>query len=204
MIAKIIVGDYHFNGRSWTGTSPVAIEFVQHLMQVDPDTRPYATEVLKHPFLQTIERSGSGAESGYSAADTRMADVGSYAGSYISSASSHKLGRFAPQCDSEFQFGSMRSVTSLVSSPMGKQAAGSGGGHVLSSLCLCLCLSLSLSLSHTHTQTHTLSSSRTYTHTHRYAQTCIRTCMHASACAREDKLWLAHARTPTCANTLRL
>jgi len=202
MIAKIIVGDYHFNGRSWTGTSPVTIQFVQHLMQVDPDLRPHAAEVLKHAFLQSIDRSESGeVESRYSGADTKLLE-GSFAGSYISSASSHKLGRFAPQCDSEFQFGSMRSVTSLTS-PKGKQAMGSGEGRVLYSLSLSAFLSLSpphppFSLSLSPFLSLSLSSSsRTHTHA------CID--MHTYRHARphtntEHMLKLAHACTSSNAS----
>jgi hypothetical protein len=34
MIAKIIVGDYHFRGSSWAGVEPLTVEFVTSLMQV--------------------------------------------------------------------------------------------------------------------------------------------------------------------------
>lgn len=51
MVREVLAGVVRFPEDSWAGVSPVARDFVRHLLRVDGAARPSAAEVLEHPWL---------------------------------------------------------------------------------------------------------------------------------------------------------
>lgn len=80
VIAKILKGDFSFDGRRWNTISPNAKSFVQQMLQSDPMKRPTAEMVSQHLWLKQQEFDTTKNESEIETMDFVQAALRNFAG----------------------------------------------------------------------------------------------------------------------------
>ena len=54
VMQEILGGDIRFDGPSWEGVSPEAVDFVNRLLDRDYNTRLTAEQALQHPWIADL------------------------------------------------------------------------------------------------------------------------------------------------------
>lgn len=56
---KILSGNVSFESEYWDHVSESAVDFIKSLLKLDPEERPSASELKKHPWLKSMKRNGA-------------------------------------------------------------------------------------------------------------------------------------------------
>ena len=59
VMSKILSGNVSFESEYWDHVSESAVDFIKSLLKLDPEERPSASELKKHPWLKSMKRNGA-------------------------------------------------------------------------------------------------------------------------------------------------